>query len=80
VGLARLCIERLVCRDEALAAEVPLGDRLRPHRKALSQLVAFDELTVAEAARALGITPTSARMRLMRARRRIRTFLGEDQR
>jgi RNA polymerase sigma-70 factor (ECF subfamily) len=41
-------------------------------------LVAIGDLTVAQAARAVGITAVAARMRLMRARRRVAAHLGTD--
>ena len=47
-----------------------------PDREALL-LVAWEELTPSEAARALGINPTAFRVRLLRARRRLRAKLDE---
>jgi RNA polymerase sigma factor (sigma-70 family) len=52
-----------------------LGSLPRGERKVL-ELVAYGELTPAEAAAALQITPNAARLRLARARRRL---AGEDQ-
>lgn len=43
-------------------------------------LVAWEELTPAESARSLGMSPTAFRVRLHRARRRLRLALGEAQR
>ena len=43
--------------------------RLSPRERAVLELVALDGLTVGEAARALGIGPVAARVRLHRARR-----------
>lgn len=43
-------------------------------------LVAWEELTPAEAARSLGISPTAFRVRLHRARRRLRLALADAQR
>ena len=43
-------------------------------------LIAWEELTPSEAARALGINPTAFRVRLLRARRRLRARLDEPQR
>jgi RNA polymerase sigma-70 factor (ECF subfamily) len=40
-------------------------------------LIAWEELTPSEAARALGINPAAFRVRLLRARRRLRTKLEE---
>jgi RNA polymerase sigma-70 factor (ECF subfamily) len=42
-------------------------------------LVAFADVTAAEAARMLGISPVAARMRLLRARRCLTTLLGSHQ-
>lgn len=41
-------------------------------------LTAFDELTSGEAAEVLGITPAAYRVRLMRARRRLRDLLDQE--
>lgn len=41
-------------------------------------LVAWEDLTPVQAARALGINPTAFRVRLLRARRRLRDRLAED--
>jgi RNA polymerase sigma-70 factor, ECF subfamily len=43
-------------------------------------LIAWEELTPSEAARALGVNPTAFRVRLLRARRRLRAKLDEPQR
>src|SRR4051794_11532758 len=56
--------------NQALAALSPLD------REALL-LVAWEDLTPAQAARALGINPTAFRVRLLRARRRLRDRLAE---
>jgi RNA polymerase sigma factor (sigma-70 family) len=50
-------------------------DRLSPGERAVLELVALDGLAVREAARALGIRATTARVRLHRARRRMRSEL-----
>jgi DNA-directed RNA polymerase specialized sigma24 family protein len=50
-------------------AELPPGER------AVLELVALDGLTVAEAARALGVNPVAARVRFYRARRALRERL-----
>ena len=42
-------------------------------------LIAWEELTPSEAARALGVNATAFRVRLLRARRRLRAMLGEPQ-
>jgi DNA-directed RNA polymerase specialized sigma24 family protein len=51
-------------------ARLPAGER------AVMELVALDGLTPTEAAEALGILPPAARMRLARARRRLREGLA----
>ncbi len=50
-------------------------DRLPEAERAVLELVAIDELTVAEAADAVGVRPVTARVRLHRARRKLRTDL-----
>lgn len=47
-------------------------ERLPAHERAVLELVALDGLTVSEAGRALGIRAPTARVRLHRARRRVR--------
>lgn len=54
-------------------------DRLPEAERAVLELVALDELTVAEAAAAAGVRPVTARVRLHRARRRLRAELGAAQ-
>jgi RNA polymerase sigma factor (sigma-70 family) len=51
-------------------------DRLSDAERAVFELVALDGLTVAEAARALGINPVAARVRYYRARRSLRDRLS----
>jgi RNA polymerase sigma factor (sigma-70 family) len=51
-------------------------DRLSEDERAVMELVAIDELTVAEAAAAAGVRPVTARVRLHRARRKLRTELA----
>jgi RNA polymerase sigma-70 factor (ECF subfamily) len=53
------------------ARQLPLGDR------ELLALIAWDGLTVAEAAAVLGWRPVTARVRLHRARRRLTALLAE---
>jgi RNA polymerase sigma factor (sigma-70 family) len=50
-------------------------DRLPEAERAVLELVAIDELTVAEAAVAAGVRPVTARVRLHRARRKLRAEL-----
>jgi RNA polymerase sigma factor (sigma-70 family) len=51
-------------------------DQLSPGERAVLELVFLDGLTVADAARALGINPVAARVRLHRARRSLRDGLA----
>lgn len=50
-------------------------DRLGNDERAVLELVAIDELTVVEAAAAVGVRPVTARVRLHRARRKVRAEL-----
>jgi RNA polymerase sigma factor (sigma-70 family) len=50
-------------------------DGLSEDERAVMELVAIDELTVAEAAAAAGVRPVTARVRLHRARRKLRVEL-----
>lgn len=50
-------------------------DRLGDNERVVLELVAIDELTVAEAAAAVGVRPVTARVRLHRARRKVRADL-----
>lgn len=50
-------------------------DDLPEAERAVLELVAIDELTVAEAAAAVGVRPVTARVRLHRARRKLRAEL-----
>jgi RNA polymerase sigma-70 factor (ECF subfamily) len=56
--------------DRALAADLTDAER------ELFLLVSHDELSVADAARCLGLTPVAGRMRLARARRKLRHALA----
>lgn len=61
---------------EAQAGELYLAmDRLSDGERAVLELVSMDGLTVGDAARALGIQPVTARVRLHRARQRLRDQL-----
>jgi RNA polymerase sigma-70 factor (ECF subfamily) len=51
-------------------------DRLPGGERAVLELVAIDELSLAEAAAAAGVRPVAARVRLHRARRKLRTELA----
>lgn len=69
---ARIDAARLAPRLGQAIAALPEKER------ELVLLVRTEDLTVADAARALGITPVAARVRLARARRRIRHRLAES--
>ena len=71
-------IERLLERigSESQTRALLRGlDRLPPSERSVLELVAVDELALAEAARLLGIRRATARVRLHRARRRMRSQL-----
>ena len=51
-------------------------DRLPAGERMVLELVALDDLSVAEAAAAVGVRPATARVRLFRARRKLRAELG----
>jgi RNA polymerase sigma factor (sigma-70 family) len=53
---------------------------LRPADREALLLVAWEDLAPTQAARALGLKPTAFRVRLLRARRRLRAALEEDRR
>jgi RNA polymerase sigma factor (sigma-70 family) len=77
-GDVERALQRLDAAADARAlhgaiAALPEGER------AVLELVALDELSLAEAAEALGIRPVAARVRLHRARRRLRDALPADQ-
>ena len=59
----------------APAAERALADRLTEAEQGIFLLVAHDGLPVADAARSLGLTPVAGRMRLARARRKLRAAI-----
>jgi RNA polymerase sigma factor (sigma-70 family) len=66
--------ERMDARLDAAAQSRALYaamDRLPEAERAVLELVAIDELTVAEAAAAAGVRPVTARVRLHRARRKL---------
>jgi RNA polymerase sigma factor (sigma-70 family) len=58
----------------APSAERALGE-LTEAERALFLFVAHDQLSVADAARSLGLTPVAGRMRLARARRKLRAAM-----
>jgi RNA polymerase sigma factor (sigma-70 family) len=81
-GFARLA-EDEIARAEARIDAVRLAPRLLRATTSLSDgerelllLVQGDELSVADAARALGISPVAGRVRLARARRKVQTALA----
>lgn len=53
-------------------------DRLPEAERAVLELVVIDELSVTEAAAAAGVRPVTARVRLHRARRKLRAELGPE--
>jgi RNA polymerase sigma factor (sigma-70 family) len=72
-------LARLHERIDAYAASRSLYramERLSDGERAVLELVALEELSVSEAARALDIRPVAARARLYRARRLLQTKLG----
>jgi RNA polymerase sigma-70 factor, ECF subfamily len=81
-GFARLA-EDEIARAEARIDAARLAPRLLQATTSLSDgerelllLVQGDELSVADAARALGISPVAARVRLARARRKVQSVLA----
>jgi RNA polymerase sigma-70 factor (ECF subfamily) len=88
VGRERLRAGALVDEDDAewLAARIDAEaqkrelyeamSRLSEPERAVLELVAIDEMTVAEAAAAVGVRPVTARVRLHRARRKLQAQLG----
>jgi RNA polymerase sigma factor (sigma-70 family) len=72
--LARLN-ERVDAEAEARRLYLAM-DRLPAGERAVLELVALDGLAVREVARALGIRPTAARVRLHRARKQMQSELG----
>src|SRR3954447_371405 len=67
----RLDAERESRRLHRAIAELPEGDR------ALLELVSLDGLSIADAARVLGVKPATARVRLHRSRARVAARLHE---
>lgn len=66
---------------QELDAELDRGLRsLSPTDREALLLVAWEDLAPAQAARALGLNPTAFRVRLLRARRRLRAALEEERR
>jgi RNA polymerase sigma-70 factor (ECF subfamily) len=64
----------------APAAERALAEQLTEAEQDIFLLVAHDGLRVADAARSLGLTPVAGRMRLARARRKLRAAIEESRR
>jgi RNA polymerase sigma factor (sigma-70 family) len=69
--------------DPELTVLDPQIDRalraLAPRDREALLLIAWDDLTPTQAAKALGIAAPAFRVRLLRARRRVRTLLAQDQ-
>jgi RNA polymerase sigma-70 factor (ECF subfamily) len=69
--------ERLESAIDALSVAPGLREglvALPPGERAVAELVLLDELTPEEASEALGVRPAAIRMRLARARRKLRTI------
>jgi RNA polymerase sigma-70 factor (ECF subfamily) len=64
----------------APAAERALEEQLTEAERGVFLLVAHDGLPVADAARSLGLTPVAGRMRLARARRKLRAAIEASDR
>lgn len=73
--------ERLVGEIDAAGAAPALRHRLGelpPSERAVAELVFLDGLSPAEAAEALGVSSAAVRMRLARARKKLRTVAEES--
>jgi RNA polymerase sigma-70 factor, ECF subfamily len=70
--------ERIDAAAEFRRAYVAMRELAEPDRKLL-ELVAIDGLSTREAAAAVGLSPVAARVRLSRARNRLRSVLGQQQ-
>ena len=71
-------VERMIDAARAApAVERALSEQLTSAERDMFLLVAHDDLTAAQAARCLGLTAVAGRMRLARARRKLRTALAE---
>ena len=80
---ARLLVDDDIARLEREIDSAAVAPKLRralaslpPAERAVAELVLLDELTLAEAGAALGIKPGAVRMRLARARRKLRLAAG----
>ena len=77
--IAALAIPTFAPSAESLAiADIALGDawaKLKPAEQTLLSLVALEGLPVSQAARALGISPNAASVRLNRVRARLAKLL-----
>lgn len=72
--------ERLAARIDAARLAPRVRDALRaltPMERQMVELTSLEELTPAEAAAALRIRPSTARMRLSRGRKKLRRALGD---
>jgi RNA polymerase sigma-70 factor (ECF subfamily) len=71
-------VERMIdAARHGPAVQRALAADLTPAERELFLLVADDGLSVAEAARCIGLTPVAGRMRLARARRKLRAALAD---
>ncbi|HJQ73811.1 MAG TPA: sigma factor-like helix-turn-helix DNA-binding protein [Gaiellaceae bacterium] len=76
-------VEPAVPAPELHELDPPLDRALRslgPADREALLLVAWEDLAPTQAARALGLNPTAFRVRLLRARRRLRAALDEERR
>ena len=69
--------ERIVAERRAADALAAISD-LPEDERAVLELVAVDQLSVVDAAVALGVKPGTARVRLHRARRRLARITASD--
>jgi RNA polymerase sigma-70 factor (ECF subfamily) len=77
--IAPAAAEPVASEPEPLELDPALGAALKalaPLDREALLLVAWDDLTPSQAARSLGINPTAFRVRLLRARRRLKARLG----
>ncbi len=70
--------EAVVSADNGDAAVTRALHRLAPRDREALVLIAWDNLTPAQAAQTLGITPVAFRVRLLRARRRLERLLAAE--
>ncbi|MFI0895530.1 RNA polymerase sigma factor [Streptomyces sp. NPDC020983] len=69
-------VEDRIAAENAGRTAIEAMSELPPRQRAVLELVAVDQLTVAEAGRALGMSSVTARVTLHRARARLREAAG----